>query len=211
MISAYDPAVTDPYLGVSGPISFPFFGLHPLNIRDALATAPQRHVTVPKAPITPHAPPTELALSGTWHDVNSNDLAVFVCAEPDVDYDVAHQYGFRGTGTGRLSFLQSDPLHIDVEINSDATDIHFNPAATHDLDVGMRAGAAGAEDDGRNAGCREQGSVRPERDANHLGPPVEDHCRVLDQGNDDRLVGRGRERLAREQRLDLRLLARDGG
>ena len=71
VLSAYDPAVTDPYLGVSGPICFPFFGLHPLNIRDALATAPQRHVTVPKAPITPHAPPTELALSGTWHDVNS--------------------------------------------------------------------------------------------------------------------------------------------
>ena len=150
VISAYDPAVTDPYLGVSGPISFPFFGLHPLNIRDALATAPQRHVTVPKAPITPHAPPTELALSGTWHDVNSNDLAVFVCAEPDVDYDVAHQYGFRGTGTGRLSFLQLDPLHIDVEINSDATDIHFNSAATHDLDVGLYARLGGMA---QIAGC----------------------------------------------------------
>ena len=28
VLSTYDPAVTDPYLGVSGPICFPFFGLH---------------------------------------------------------------------------------------------------------------------------------------------------------------------------------------
>jgi hypothetical protein len=53
---------------------------------------------------------------------------------------------------------------------------------------------------------REQGGVGPERDADHLGPSVEDRGRVLDQGSDDRLVARGRERLAREQRLDRRVV-----
>jgi len=136
-LSAYDPHVLDPYLGVSGPVCFPFFGLHQVNIRDALAPGPTRHVTVPKTPITPHAAPTELALSGTWHDVNSSDLAVFDCLEVDVDYNVASQDGFLGTGTTELSFLHSDPLDITVEIHGGATDIHISSTDTHDIDLGL--------------------------------------------------------------------------
>jgi hypothetical protein len=141
-LSAYDPAVTNPYLGVFGPVFFPFFGLHPVNIRDAVQAATNstpltRHVTVPKTPITPHAQPTELALSGTWHDVHSNDLAVFQCAESDVDYNVPDQYGFLGTGTGVLSCLDAKPLDITVQIDRDATDVHLSSSETHDIDVGL--------------------------------------------------------------------------
>jgi hypothetical protein len=155
VLSTYDPSVTDPYLGVSGPISFPFFGLHQVNIRDALAQVgspppANRHVTVPKTPITPHATPTELALSGTWHDVNSNDLAVFDCLEVNVDYNVAGQDGFLGTGTTDLSFLHSDGLDISVEIHSDATDIHISSTDTHDLDLGLYARLGGIA---QIAGC----------------------------------------------------------
>jgi len=146
-LSTYDPAVTDPYLGVSGPICFPFFGLHDINIRDAtdLTTGlpHPRMVTVPKTPITPHAPVTQLALSGTWHDVNSDDLAVFDCLEADVDYNVAGQNGFLGNGTGELGFLHSNPLDIQVEIHSDATDIRFTSTDTHDLDLGLYARLGG--------------------------------------------------------------------
>lgn len=137
VLSSYDPAVTDPYVGVSGAVCFPFFGLHQVNIRDALASGGGRHVTVPKTPITPHAAPTKVALSGTWHDVNAHDLAVFECLEVDVDYNVAGQNGFLGTGTGELSFLHSDPLDITVEIHSDATDIHISSTDTHDIDLGL--------------------------------------------------------------------------
>ena len=91
---------------------------------------------MPKAPITPHAAPTELALSGTWDDINSNDLAAFDCVEADVDYNVATQNGFIGTGGGVFGFLHSDPLMITVEIHSDATDIHFSSTDTHDIDLG---------------------------------------------------------------------------
>ncbi|MGB9376481.1 MAG: hypothetical protein WCB04_03105 [Mycobacteriales bacterium] len=153
-LSAYDPAVTDPYLGVFGPIFFPFFGLHDVNIRDAtdlLANSPRpRMVTVPKASITPHARPTELALSGTWHDVNSDDLAVFECLEVDVDYNVAGQNGFLGTGSTELGFLHSAPLDIEVEIHSDATDIHISSVDTHDIDLGLFARLGGI---GEIAGC----------------------------------------------------------
>jgi hypothetical protein len=154
-LSAYDPSVTGPYLGVFGTIFFPFFGLHPVNIRDATdatssSTPNPRKVTVPKTPITPHASPTQLALSGTWHDVHSNDLAVFQCPEADVDYNVAGQNGFEGTGTGVLSFLLSDPLDITVEINSDATDIHISSTDTHDIDVGLFARLGGMA---QIAGC----------------------------------------------------------
>ena len=149
-LSTYDPHVLDPYLGVSGPVCFPFFGLHQVNIRDALAPGPTRYVTVPKTPITPHAAPTELALSATWHDVNSNDLAVFDCLEVDVDYNVASQEGFLGTGTTDLSFLHSDPLDIAVEIHSDATDIHISSTDTHDIDVGLVARLGGIA---QIAGC----------------------------------------------------------
>ena len=155
VLSTYDPHVTDPYLGVSGPVCLPFFGLHQVNIRDALAQTgsppvPTRYVTVPKTPITPHASPTELALSGTWHDVNSGDLAVFDCAELDVDYNVPGQDGFLGTGTTDLSFLYSDPLDITVEIHSDATDIRISSTDTHDIDLGLYARLGGI---GQIAGC----------------------------------------------------------
>ncbi len=154
-VSTYDPQVPDPYLGVSGPICFPFFGLHQVNIRDALAQTgsppvPTRYVTVPKTPITPHASPTELALWGMWHDVNSNDLAVFDCLELDVDYNVSGQDGFLGTGTTDLSFLHSDPLDITVEIHSDATDIHISSTDSHDIDLGLYARLGGIA---QIAGC----------------------------------------------------------
>ncbi|MFN8192768.1 MAG: hypothetical protein U0R80_00625 [Nocardioidaceae bacterium] len=145
-LSTYDPAVQDPYLGVSGPVCFPFFGLHDINVRDAtdINVMPRpRHVTVPKNPITPHAPVTQLALAGTWHDVNSDDLAIFTCVEADVDYNVAGQNGFLGTGDGTLGFLHSDPLDIQVEIHSDATDIRFTSSDTHDLDLGVVARLGG--------------------------------------------------------------------
>ena len=80
--------------------------------------------------------PPQLALSGTWHDVGSDDLAVFECLEADVDYNVAGQNGFLGTGGGEFGFLHSDPLDIVVEIHSDATDIRFTSTETHDLDLG---------------------------------------------------------------------------
>lgn len=140
-LSKYDPAVTDPYLGVFGSVSFPFFGLHDINIRDATdlnEPAPHpRHVTVPKAPLTPINMDTNLALAGAWHDVLSQDLAVFDCLDANVDYNVAGQYGFMGRGDGTLGFLHSDPLEIQVEIHSDATDIRFTSSDTHDLDLGL--------------------------------------------------------------------------
>lgn len=140
-LSKYDPAVNDPYLGVFGSVCFPFFGLHDINIRDAtdLTTAAPhpRKVTVPKAPLTPINMDTRLALSGNWHDVLSRDLAVFDCLEANVDYNVAGQYGFLGRGDGTLGFLHSDPLEIQVEIHSDATDIRFTSSDTHDLDLGL--------------------------------------------------------------------------
>lgn len=148
-LSKFDPAVADPYLGVSGTVLFPFFGLHQVNVRDAEA-AGGRFVTVPKAPITPHAVPTALALSGTWHDVSSAPLAVFDCLEMDVDYNVASQNGFIGTGGGEFGFLHSDPLDITVEIHSDATDIHISSIQTHDLDVGVIARVGGM---GQIEGC----------------------------------------------------------
>jgi hypothetical protein len=141
-LSKFNPAVADPYLGVSGPVLFPFFGLHQINVRDARAGA-GRSVTVPKTPITPHAAPTELALSGTWHDVSSAQLAAFDCLEMDVDYNVAIQNGFIGTGGGEFGFLHSDPLDITVEIHSDATDIHISSIQTHDLDVSVIARVGG--------------------------------------------------------------------
>jgi hypothetical protein len=142
----------DPYLGVSGGVCFPFFGVHPINVRDAstAASPDPRNVTVPKVPITPHAGATDLALSGTWHDVNSGDLAVFECLDVDVDYNVAAQYGFLGWGTAELGFLHSDPLTIDVEISSGATDIHISATDTHDLDVGLFARLGGIA---QIAGC----------------------------------------------------------
>ena len=88
------PACRTRISACQGQSASPFFGLHPINIRDApgperLPPAPPGTSPCPKAPLTPSAAPTELALSGTWHDVNSNELAVFDCLETDVDYNVA--------------------------------------------------------------------------------------------------------------------------
>lgn len=151
-LSTYDPNDTTPYLGVSGAVLFPFFGLHDINVRDATpdpALNPPwphpRHVTVPKAAITPHAGPTDLALSGVWHDVSSAVLADVECADAKVDYNEKGQEGFLGTGTAEVGFLHSDPLDAIVEIHSDATDIRFTSIAAHDLDVSVvaRLGALG--------------------------------------------------------------------
>ena len=68
----------------------------------------------------------------------------------DVDYNVAAQEGFLGTGTTELSFLHSDPLDIAVEIHSDATDIHISSTDTHDMDVGLFARLGGLA---QIAGC----------------------------------------------------------
>jgi hypothetical protein len=154
-LSTFVPGVPDPYFAVSGTVCLPFFAVHAINIRDArvhnaVAPAPTRHVTVPKAPLTPSATPTALALSGTWHDVNSNQLAVFDCLEMNVDYNVPGQDGFIGTGTATLSFLHSDPLDITVEIHDNATDIHFSSTATHDMDLGLFARIGGLA---QIAGC----------------------------------------------------------
>lgn len=148
-LSKFDPVVADPYLGVSGPVLFPFFGLHQINVRDAKAGS-GRFVTVPKAPITPHAAPTALALSGIWHDVNSSQLAVFECPEAKVDYNAAVQFGFIGTGNGQFGFLNSAPLDITVEIHSDATDIHISSIQAHDLDLSVIARVGGM---GHIEGC----------------------------------------------------------
>ena len=75
---------------------------------------------------------------------------MFDCAEADVDYNVAGQNGFLGTGTGELSFLHSDPLDIIVEIHSDATDIHISSTDTHDIDLGLFARLGGIA---QIAGC----------------------------------------------------------
>jgi hypothetical protein len=82
-------------------------------------------------------------LSGTWHDVNSSPLAVFNCLEDKVDYNVAAQNGFLGTGGGEFGFLHSNPLDITVEIHSDATDIHISSIQAHDLDLSVIARIGG--------------------------------------------------------------------
>jgi hypothetical protein len=147
-LSKYDTADKHPYLGVWGNVGFPFFGLHPVNVSDAIgdATMPapaNRLVTVPKTPITPDPGVTALALSGTWHDSNSEALSTFTCLEADVDYNIAGQDGFIGTGTSNVSFLDSGPLAIQVEIHSDATDIHLHSDATHDIDLSLVARLGG--------------------------------------------------------------------
>ncbi len=151
-LSKYDPNDTTPYLGVSGTVLFPFFGLHDINVRDAMpdpALSPPwphpRHVTVPKTAITPTADATDLALSGVWHDVSSAVLADVECVDAQVDYNETGQGGFLGTGTAEVGFLHSDPLDAIVEIHSDATDIRFTSLAAHDLDLSVvaRLGALG--------------------------------------------------------------------
>jgi hypothetical protein len=151
-LSRYDPNDTTPYLGVSGAVLFPFFGLHDINVRDATpdpALKPPwphpRHVTVPKTAITPSGAPTDLALSGVWHDVLSAVIADVECVDAQVDYNENGQAGFLGTGTAEVGFLHSDPLDAIVEIHSDATDVRFTSITAHDLDISViaRLGALG--------------------------------------------------------------------
>jgi hypothetical protein len=146
MLSPYKPA-NQPYLGVFGAIVFPFFGVHHINIRDAAVPDldPKnvgkfiRHVTVPKPAITAHATPTDLALSGIWRDVTSGPLAGIECADRNVNYNVATQFGFIGTGKADLSFFTSGPVDATVEIHSDATDIRFTSNRAEDFDISVIA------------------------------------------------------------------------
>ncbi|NQX13465.1 hypothetical protein HQQ80_17700 [Microbacteriaceae bacterium VKM Ac-2855] len=149
-LSSYIPGDPFAYLGVSGDVVFPFFGVHHVNVRDAIGDPTvmrpfPRHVTVPASAITPHGHTTELALAGTWYDVNTAELARFDCPEMQVGYNEGSQDGFIGTGGAVLSFLHSDPLATTVEIHSDATDIRFTSEQAHDLDLSViaRLGALG--------------------------------------------------------------------
>lgn len=144
-LSAYDPNNATPYLGVSGEVVFPFFGVHHINVNDAAkrTTPPSppypRYVTVQESAITPHSAPTDLALTGVWHDVSSAVLAHFDCLDVDVKYNEQLQEGFIGTGSAMLSILQYEPLDTTIEIHSDATDIRFTSIQSHDLDLNVIA------------------------------------------------------------------------
>ncbi|GLI03376.1 hypothetical protein [Phytohabitans aurantiacus] len=141
VLSTYAPG-TDSFLGVSGQVLLPYFGLHYVNIRDAAritlgGTAPHpRHVTVPKPAIAPGSRTTDLSLARDWHDVHTSVLANFLCTDADVDYHVTAQNGFLGTGTAEFGFLHSSRLDITVEIHSDATDIRISAQTAHGLDIG---------------------------------------------------------------------------
>ena len=142
------PPVPDSYLATSGTIVFPFFGVHPLNIRDATHSTTGspffgRNVTVPKAPLGPGWPMTNLALAGTWQDITSNDLVVAACQDANVDYHETRQRGFLGSGTADIDFFHSDPLNAVVDIHDGATDIRMSSADTHDLDIGLFARIGG--------------------------------------------------------------------
>jgi hypothetical protein len=154
MLSDVAPAVPDPYLATVGSICFPFFGMHTVNIRDAIGSAPApylgRDVTVPKAAIGAGWTDTDLSLSGAWKDIVSSDLAVFDCPDVQVDYDTAGQDGFVGTGSAEFGFLHSDGLAIGVEIHGNATDIRISAADTHEIDVGLYARLSRVRD---IAGC----------------------------------------------------------
>jgi hypothetical protein len=143
-----DPPIPDPYLATSGTVVFPFFGVHPLNIRDAtdpITASPffSRRVTVPKAPLVPGWPATDLALAGTWKDIVSNDLAVFACPDVQVDYNDPGQDGFLGTGSADIGFFHSDGLDVLVDIHGGATDIRMSSSDTHDIDIGLFARLSG--------------------------------------------------------------------
>jgi hypothetical protein len=149
------PSIPDPYLATSGTIVFPFFGVHPLNIRDAIgskAASPSfgRNVTVPKAALRAGWPATDIALNGTWKNITSNDVAVVACQDPQVDYNTASQNGFIGTGTADIDFFHSDPLTAVVDIHDNATDIRMTSTDTHDLDIGLLARIGGMSE---IAGC----------------------------------------------------------
>jgi hypothetical protein len=142
------PPIPDPYLATSGTILFPFFGVHDLNIRDAThgtTGSPNfgRNVSVPKAPLGPGWPMTNLALAGTWQDITSNELVVAACQDANVDYHETRQRGFLGSGTADIDFFHSDPLNAVVDIHDGATDIRMSSADTHDLDIGLFARIGG--------------------------------------------------------------------
>lgn len=145
-LSKYVAGTTDPYLATCGTVHFPFFGPSVVNIRDAnypqpTPTAPffGRIVTVPKAGIDAGWEDTNLTLVGTWQNIVSNDLAHFDCPDAQVDYNDASQNGFIGTGTADIGFFSSGGLQAEIEIHSDATDIHMSSTETHDVDLGLLA------------------------------------------------------------------------
>lgn len=143
-LSKYVAGTTDPYLATCGTVHFPFFGPSVVNVRDAtysMTTAPffGRIVTVPKARIDAGWEDTDLTLVGTWQNIVSSPLAHFDCPDADVDYNNASQNGFIGTGTADIGFFSSGGLTAEVEIHSDATDIHMRSTETHDVDLGLLA------------------------------------------------------------------------
>ena len=143
-LSKYVAAVTDPYLASCGTIHFPYFGPSTVNIHDAkdpTTTAPYfgRKVTVPKTGIDAGWEDTDLTLVGTWQNIVSSDLAHFDCPDAQVDYNTASQDGFIGTGTADIGFFTSGSLAAEVEIRSDAADIHMSSTETHDVDLGLIA------------------------------------------------------------------------
>ena len=140
-LSPYAAGTLDPFVAVSGHVLVCYFGLLYVNVRDAarLGTGSSpfpRDVTVPKTPLTPHSQATDLTLAGDWWDVNTARLADFLCVDADVDYNVAAQDGFLGTGTAEFSFLHSLRIDITVELRATATDIRISSLAAHGLDLG---------------------------------------------------------------------------
>lgn len=132
------PAPTEAYVGVWGSVLLPFFGLHAVNVRDGLQDAAHtdfaRWVSVPPDPLTPHAPPTALALSGVWHD-STGTIVVDVECPVDVGYHELIQRGFKGTGTAAVGSLGADELPTVVEVRDDTSDVRYASDATHDFAV----------------------------------------------------------------------------
>lgn len=140
------PSASDAYLGVWGSVILPFFGPHDVNVRDGLPDPAHpgfaRWVTVPPDPITAHAGPTDLALSGVWHD-SQGAVAADVECPVDVVYDETIQRGFAGTGTAAIGCLDDDELPAVVTIRDGASDVRFTSGSTHDfaLPTVVRVGA----------------------------------------------------------------------
>lgn len=130
------PSATEAYLGVWGSVTFPFFGAHAVNVRDGLPDPAHpsftRWVTVPHDPITAHAGPTDLALSGVWHD-SQGSVAIDVECPIDVGYDETVQRGFAGSGTAAIGCLGNDELPTIITIRDGASDVRFTSGQTHDF------------------------------------------------------------------------------
>jgi hypothetical protein len=141
------PSAADAYLGVWGSVILPFFGPHDVNVRDGLPDPAHleftRWVTVPPDPITARAGPTELALSGVWHD-SQGAVAADVECPFDVGYDETIQRGFAGTGTAAVGCLDDAELAAVVTMRDGASDVRFaSGPTTHDfaLPTVVRVGA----------------------------------------------------------------------